>query len=147
MTLATIRQLYQDDYSLSDLLKFEEKFLGYTLHSPVDLFITKGCSTIEEAKNSETGYLEAVIMEASKVKTKVGSPMMRLIITDGIQTALLILWQDQFIVVDQAMFRKGVGIHTRVNYDPTRGSFTLQRNFPLGRLRRKVETTNAIEPA
>jgi hypothetical protein len=108
ITLENVAKLYTVDFTLDEILKFEEQYLGYHLHSPLDLYETKGERSVKMAK--KLGELEAVISEVFHTKTRTQMPMCKLSVTDGIQTASLIIWSDELMSIDKAMLRVGRGI-------------------------------------
>lgn len=135
ITLDAIIRLEPDDFTLTELLKFEEQYLGYHLHSPLDAFMTRGGRTIPEAK--ENGEVEAVISEVYLTKTKNNSPMCKLTITDGTHTAPMIIWSDELDNIDRAVLRTGCGMRARVAWDLKRKNFTLRSGAQIIRLKRK----------
>lgn len=140
VTFKKIVNLYKDDFHISEILKFEEEFLGYHIHSPLSVFKIKGGCSIEQAK--ESGLLEAVITGISLTRTKADTLMCRLGLTDGRQITSLILWQDNYYGTDKDILKKGVGIRVRVNYNPTYNSFTIQHTCPIIKLNRLDESPN-----
>ncbi len=124
-----------DDFNLAEILKFEETYLGYFLHSPVDLFETKGDRSISDAKTY--GEVEAVIIEVFLSQTKTGAAMCKLSITDGLRSATLMLWSDNLDIMDMSVVKVGAGFRARVNWDKKRKNFTLQRGCSMVMLRKK----------
>lgn len=131
VSLQKLEQIYQD-YSLSEILKFEDAYLGYYIHSPLELYVTKGGMAINDAK--EHGKLEAVIMNVNYGITKSETQMCRLQVSDGIGSASLLIWSDSLLTMDKAILRQGVGIRAFVNYSEKYNSFSLQQSFPIVRL-------------
>jgi DNA polymerase III alpha subunit len=120
-----IMALYQEDYSLQQILKFEKEFLGYYWHSPCDLYQASDDCTIEKAKAN--GCIEGVITEANYSKTKNGSDMLRLLITDGKKVCLILIWEQDIKRQNKKHLKVDQGVRVRVNYDPDRNSFTLKK--------------------
>lgn len=139
ITLAWMSDLFKnDDYTLKEMLTFEIAFLGYHLHSAMDQFITKSGRTIEDAK--QDGILECMISEPPHMtRTKTDKPMCKLAVSDGIQTAPVLLWEDDLGSIDQAILKKGVGMLLQVKYDTSRKNFSLQRGKKPMLLRRKPD--------
>ena len=124
---------YPEDYDLKEILQFEYEFLGYYWHSPIDLYHTDGGTTVEHAKL--TGHLDAVVVEKQTAKTKTkGRPFIRLIVNDGVQDALILIWEGDIGSQDQKLFDKDVGIRLAVEYDRDRNSFALARGSVIKRL-------------
>jgi len=131
-TAERVMSLYDDDYELTEILEFEKEFLGYHWHSPCDLYNISPDADIEHAKL--TGRLEGVITKKFEGKTRNDRPMLKLIITDGHQECLVILWEDAIRAQPGDTFDTDTGVRLRVNYDEDRGSFTLQRGTLLSKL-------------
>lgn len=122
--LRKIKGIYDEhDFTLSEILKFEEQYLGYHIHSPLDLYVTKGERSIAEAK--EHGMMEAVIDNVYWTKTRNDTPMCKLTVTDGVQSASMIIWHNELANIDRAILRIGRGIRANVNWDQKRKNFTL----------------------
>lgn len=138
ITRKNVIELFPDDFSIAEVLQFEKEYLGYYLHSPLEMYRTKGGGSIEEAKrNALNGKdrirLEVVILDHSWGMTKTDKPFCRLIVSDGIQSALLLIW-DSELRINQDLLTKGdgclrpaTGIQVIVDYDQKRNSFTLKR--------------------
>lgn len=135
-TIENLSMVYED-FTLEEVLKFEEEFLGYALHSPLDLFVTVGNRSIAEAKVD--GLLECVIVEATMTMTKAKSPMCKLLVSDGIQTATLILWSDTIASTDREALKPGRGVSAKVDYDDERMTFTLSRGSRIHSLIKKEQ--------
>lgn len=117
--------LYPDDYDLRELLDFEKQFLGYYWHSPVDLYHTSGTGTVEHAKIH--GMLEGVIIRTERAITRNGNPYMRLIISDGVQEALVFVWGQELELQDDRLLLEDNGVRLRVSFDLDRGTFSLHK--------------------
>jgi len=121
-----------ESFSLEQKLEFEKQYLGYYLHSPLDVYDIEGDCTIEEAKevaaNGGDPKLEVVITELQFAETKTKKEYARLIVSDGVQTALLLLFSNELALQDASTLLVGTGIQACVDYDDMRGTFTLKRN-------------------
>lgn len=124
-----IMALFEEDFDLKDRLEFEKQYLGYYWHSPLDLYETRGGETIINAKKSENGvsHIECVIEKLIKAKTRTGSAMGRLKVTDGLSDCTIILWSKQLEVL-KPYLKEDLGIRVEVSYDPARNTFTLARS-------------------
>jgi DNA polymerase III alpha subunit len=118
--------LYPEDFDLRERLEFEKQYLGYYWHSPLDLYETRGGLTILAAKESPTGKakIECVVESLSRAKTKTGSAMGRLKVSDGLSDCTIILWARQLEILSPYL-KEGFGMSIDVKYDAARSSFTL----------------------
>lgn len=136
ITLEAVCACYTDDFTVEEILMAEEEFLGYHIHSPLELFVTKGNRTIEHAKYE--GEIEAVIEDVFFTKTKKDKLMCRLTLSDGTQMATMILWSNDLeAMADTAWLRRGVGVRANVKWDQERSNFTLEFGRKLARLQRR----------
>jgi len=135
-----VMSLITEDFTLAEILKFEEEYLGYYLHSPLDLYACKGDCTIEDAKCYSTrdtsSRLEGVIIEVSYSKTKTDKDFARIIISDGIQQSLVLMWESELRIQNKDILQAGTGVQLYVNYDHTRNIFTVSRNEHIIKLKR-----------
>lgn len=121
-----IMSFYPDDYTLKEILEFELEFLGYYWHSPIDLYHTDGGATVEHAKM--TGNLEAVVVDKQTARTRnKNRPFIRLIVNDGTQDALVLIWEGEIGTQDPHLLTKDTGIRLKVDYDEDRNSFSLTK--------------------
>lgn len=152
VTREKVMGLCTDDFSEAEILKFENEYLGYYIHSPLNVY--KRCGfDIKTAKNTYRKanaeirkggvILEAIITEAVTMTTKAGSAMMKLTISDGHTESTLFVWEQTLNLMSKEMkeetFKKDVAFVTRVQYDPGRDSFTLARDAMLQPLKLKEE--------
>lgn len=132
LTRDQVMALVPDDFCLEELLKFEREYLGYTCHSPMDLYVHDTEATIASAR--ETGVLEAYIEKFSlrKKNTEFGE----LIVTDGIENARVMVWGDDLLANGDEIFKEGRGIRMRVAWKEKYKSFNLKNGsiaIPLDR--------------
>jgi len=125
--------LYDDkEFSLAEVLGFEKKYLGYYLHSPLDLYATKGGHSISDAKDIAVDggdlELEVVITDIDFAVSRNNNQYARLMISDGIQTALVLIFNNELERQKAENLAPGVGVQMAVDYDEMRGTFTLKRN-------------------
>lgn len=129
-----VMALYPEDYSLKERLDFEKEYLGYYWHSPMDLYQTIPGATIKAVKNGDSIIICGVIEKIWKGKTKRDNPYGRVTISDGLNTASVILWENELEACAEYLKEK-VGIKIYVDYDHNRDTFTLQRrNYAISRL-------------
>lgn len=127
-----------EDYSPGDILKIEKDFLGYYWTSPLDMYLTEGF-TIEEAKID--GYLEGVIETvAEKRAKKSGNKFYILHLTDGVQSADVLVWSDIYHATPPAVFQQGVGVRIAVDYNEEKKGFKIKDNSFIVPLIRKDST-------
>jgi DNA polymerase III alpha subunit len=128
--------LFQDeDYTLPEILEFEKKYLGYYLHSPLDIYNINGNCTIEDAKNvAKSGgdpILEVVVTDLEFQVAKNGKQYVRIFVSDGMQNALLLMFSNELAILesrhDEDKLVPGTGIQVAVEYDEKRGTFTVAR--------------------
>lgn len=129
-------ELNPKGYSLDDLLKIEQEFFGFFWHSPMELYVHNN-HTVEDAKHS--GELECVIQNISIQKSQRGNEYFRLTVTDGLEEARLMVFQDQIVMSDQQLFNEGVGIRASVKWSDKYKSFSCERGKQLVGLIRKDE--------
>lgn len=137
-----IMALVKDDFSLKELLDFEQEYLGFYLHSPLDLYDCKGNCSIEDAKAYSTKdsstRLEGVIVSVDYAKTKTDKDFAKIVISDGIQQTLILMWESEMRQQNMETLTPGMGVQLYVNYDATRNIFAVARNETILRLKRKL---------
>jgi len=132
--LDDFNKVVKKDYILDELLRFERKYYGFYWHSPLDLYVHNN-NTIGSAK--EDGALECVIQSIEPAKSAKGNDYLRLIVTDGLEEARMMVFSDQIAVSDTKLFQEGVGIRAQVNWNDKFRSFSCARNTQiLGLIRR-----------
>jgi DNA polymerase III alpha subunit len=133
-----VMALYKDNFHISEILEFEQEFLGYYINSPLELYQTIKGRNIEGTKKAylrgEDSIVEAVITNVEYAKTKNDTTMCKLTITDGVQNILLIVWERALRTFDKNILSEGVGISAPIEYDEQRRSFSLARGEVILRL-------------
>ena len=124
-TREDVMALYPDDYEFDRILRFEKEFLGYHWHSPIDLYRISGDHTVDKSKINDC--LEGVIVTVAQAKTKKGSDMLRMTVSDGRKTCLILVWEQDIRNQDKRILQPDKGVRIRVDYDKDRNSFVLQR--------------------
>jgi len=146
ITLEKINKLYPDDYSQAEKLEFQKQLLGYYLDSPLELFELRGGYTIKNAISSgvegEEAMLEVMVTQIDFATTKPknnspGSQYAKLTATDGIQSALIFMWNNELSKQDPSNLLPGCGLRMRVKFDKERHTFTVARGTNLIKLRLK----------
>lgn len=136
-TREQVMALATDDFSLKEILDFERTYLGYYFHSPMDMYKYSGKCTIAFARLD--GVLEGVIEKFSmrKKQTEFGEA----IITDGLETAKVMIWSDELIANGDEILREGRGIRMRVIWKDQFKTFSIKPGSSIVPL----EPINAIE--
>lgn len=143
VTRESVMALYPDNFSLAEQLDFEKSYLGYYLHSPMELYDTQGDFGIENAiQTAMCGgepCLKVVINEINSAKTKTNNKdYLRVIVSDGMKMALIFMWYNELVNQDNLEeFVPGVGIQVNVDYDQSRGTFTVRRGEQMMKLYKK----------
>jgi DNA polymerase III alpha subunit len=135
--------LFPEDFTLPEILTFEKEYLGYYLHSPLDVYITSNNCNIAEAKeaakeaakkaanegfkNGEPVKLEGVITDFQIADSKKGTPYGRMILSDGIQSTLVMFFGKQLLTQNPKVLEPGTGVQLYVEYDEMRNTFSLAR--------------------
>ena len=85
--------------------------------------------------------LERIEAFESKMSAK-GNVFYIMTITDGIQTANIIIWKNVFEAADQDIFKPGVGVRLSVDYNLDRKSFKISNDttiYPLAKIEDGLE--------
>lgn len=143
-----ILALYKEDYTQAEKLEFQKEFLGYYLDSPLDLFQIKGGCSIRNAKmlglDDENAILEVVIISVERTESKPkngkpgGVPYGKITVTDGIQRALVFIWENELNNQDENTLQEGKGVRMVVKYDKLRSTFSVVNRTNLVLLHPKV---------
>jgi len=126
---AKLQQLeeFYDDYELFRRLEFEKAYLGYYWTSPMSLY-NHDNHDIEDAKIS--GMLEGII-ESVEVRTSINGNFLQLGVTDGIRTARVMVWNNDWAANDYdaaddvKLISEGRGIKVRVRWNDKYSSFSV----------------------
>ena len=133
-----VMALFEKDFKLDEMLEYEKAYLGYYLHSPLDLYDTTGGCTIEDAKvafvKKGEARLEGVIVDFQIAESKKGNPYGRVILSDGVQNTLVLVFGRQLLIQDQDILKPGVGVQLYVEYDQMRNTFSLIRGEVIMKL-------------
>ena len=134
-----VMALFSDrDFGLEEVLEFEKQYLGYYLHSPLDLYDIDGQSTIDDAKkisnNGGDAKLEVIVTDIQFQMSKNDKEYARLFVSDGMQDALVLIFNNELRRQDACNLVPGTGIQMWVDYDDKRGTFTLKRNEVIVKL-------------
>lgn len=125
-----VMSLVDEDFTLSEILQFEKEYLGYYLHSPLDLYDVEGNCSIDDAKEvaavGGVAKLEVVITSIQRAISRNDKEYARVIVSDGVQNALVFIWQNELAMQGSAL-SVDTGVVMIVEYDETRGTFSLMR--------------------
>jgi DNA polymerase III alpha subunit len=137
ITRDDVMKMVTDDYDLREILEYEKQYLGYHFHSPLEVFKHKpGEHTIANAK--ENGILEGVIEKCTKRKKQ--TEFVELIVTDGLETVRIMVWSDELAANGEEIFKEGIGVRMRVNWNKTYKSFNLKKGSIIMPLERNDAT-------
>lgn len=120
-----------EDFTLTEILEFEKEYLGYYLHSPLDLYHCSEKCTIEDAKvygKDEPTKLEVIISKIDFATTKTGKDYAKIFVSDGTQDSLVMMWTNEMRMQNAENLKPGTGVQMYVEYDETRNTFSLARN-------------------
>jgi len=129
-----------EDYKISERLKFEDLYLGYSLSNPLLAYDTiynkdiPGC--IKECEVQSFSILECIITEVDMAQTGNGSRYCRLVVSDGTFSTTIFIWDNILSKLPPTLLKKGRGVVIPVCYDKTRKSFTVAKGHsivPLGK--------------
>lgn len=138
-----VMALFEEDFPLPEVLEYEKQYLGYYLHSPLDLYVCSGGGTIEEAKSAgrigDECKLEVVIADIDFGTTRNGNEYTKLIVSDGIQQCLVMMWSNEMAIQDARNLMVGSGVQMFVDFDDKRNSFSLGRGEIIMRLIQRKE--------
>jgi DNA polymerase III alpha subunit len=129
--------LFPKNYSLQQILDFEKEYLGYYWNSPLDVFDRSPNTDIESAKKKEV--LECVIDSVETRQGARGNTYIRLTVTDGIRTAKVNVWTNEYEISGPENFQPGVGLRMVVEWSDTYRSFSVKRNKMVMLLTPKLE--------
>ena len=120
-TMLQFEELFED-YNFIERLELEKKFLGYYWNSPMEVYECDGRS-ITDAKID--GILEAVI-ESIEERRGANGRFLQMTVTDGIETAKVMVWNSEIAMNDACLFAEGMGIKIRVTWKDQYSSFSMR---------------------
>lgn len=126
--LDDVERLIKNDYSLKQILRYEKEYLGFYLHSPMDLFKHRGY-TIETAKHIK--ILECVIKSVEKLRSQAGNEYYVAHVTDGIETAKIMIWKAVMEMNDEDIVAPGVGVTMRVRWSEKFRNFSIENGSAI----------------
>jgi len=134
-----VMNLTDVDFSLEEILEFEKLYLGYYLHSPLDLYVCTDRCSIEDAKefgaDGESVKVEGVIADIDFGVTKTKKDFAKIILSDGMQQTMIFMWQNEMRMQNADNLLIGTGVQMYVEYDEKRNTFMLARNETVHRLK------------
>lgn len=115
---------FNEDFMDREILEFEKAHLGFYWSSPMSQFVHKNL-TIAQAKFS--GKLECVIESVTLKKSeKTGNEYMKLTVTDGLETAPLVVWSDALLdKTNTEALSVGGGISVQATWSDKYRSFSI----------------------
>jgi hypothetical protein len=136
-----------DNFTQKEMLEFQREYVKYYISSPLDVYDCSHEHLIGSAKRlyvdqvRSTGdtrnacvFVAGVVKEYTEAQTKPVegrqvSTYGRLIITDGIDSALVMIWDKELTATKSRLgddvFKPGVGLILVVRYDEARNSFSV----------------------
>jgi DNA polymerase III alpha subunit len=144
-TLNEFLEKFKDDRFMNrEILQFEKAHLGFYWTSPMGQFNHRG-NTIASAKIS--GTLECVVEDVKTKKSeKSGNEYVRMTVTDGIETATVLVWGDDLADQSNAdALAIGNGIFIKVNWTDKYRSFNIASGSVIIPLRRKSDSEELQE--
>lgn len=135
-TREDVMGLVKQDFTNTEILDFERKYVGYYLSNPMNRYVYDGEHSIANLRENGVGWVHAVVTKVDESQTKKGDDMCRMYVNDGQDEMLLLLWsdeceayKDEIKAAKEALLAKvpevGVGVYCR--YSPQRHSCTLYR--------------------
>ncbi len=123
-TFQDVCKLFADGYSLKESLDIEMSYLDFYWTSPMCMFNHKGL-TIEKAKKANKSVVvEGIIKRTIMLKTKKGDSYMKILISDGLEEAMVNIWGNQFERLDYNLITTGDGLRIPATWDEKYQSFT-----------------------
>ncbi len=125
------------DYTPFESLQIEKELLGYYWSSPMDIYMHDSTKTITKAKNDgKNGIIDVVIQKVTSRRSKLGNEYYVLRVSDGVQTADVMIWLNIYNSVDNRIFQEAVGVRLFVEYNVEHNSFKIMNGttpIPLHR--------------
>lgn len=141
-SIEAFNNIITEDFSPFEKLLFQKEYLGYYVDSPLELYDTSDCHDIESTKRKLVHGLyrnmpiAVFVTEYIEAMTQKQKPYVKMIASDGTSRALVMMWDTELsknpgIKADEAY-------KMYVEYDESRGIFTIARNSKILRLN-KIE--------
>ena len=143
ITLDNILKVIEHDYSLVERLSFQNDYLGYYIDSPLEMYNCRGDMTIAKARNmAKSGHdlvaIEGIIHNIEYAMSKNNKPYAKLVLTDGMLRANVMIWSKELGNIDKGAIKKDIGVRVIVDYDQEHNSFSLRRNSTITILKPKT---------
>lgn len=141
-SVSAFNAIILEDFSPSEKLAFQKEYLGYYVDSPLDLYETSNCDSIEAVKRKlvhglyRSMPISVFVTEYTEAMTKNQKPYAKMTVSDGMSRSLVMMWDNELT--------KNPGIHADeayemyVEYDESRNIFTIARNCKIRKLN-KIE--------
>jgi DNA polymerase III alpha subunit len=121
-----ISRLFAEDFSLRERLSMEMEYLGFYWTSPMKQFQVAG-HTIENGKTKdpkEIVVIEGIVKRTMMLTTKKGDSYMKILISDGLEEALVNIWGTEFERLNHDLIDSGTGLRIEATWDERFQSFT-----------------------
>lgn len=140
-SLAAINRVVTDDFTLSEKLVFQKEYLGYYVDNPLDNFETGDGYNIKVAKQKilsglyRSVKISVIVNDITEAMTQKDKPYAKLVISDGMSRSMLLMWNSE-LALNQDI-EKGQAYKVNVEYDESRGIFTVAKGAVFIRLNKK----------
>ena len=146
--LVNVLKVTDEDFSLQEILLFQNDYLGYYIDSPLGAYICRGDLTIAKAKrDAKSGQdlvaIEGIVISIEHAMSKKNKPYAKMIVTDGMLRTNIMIWTKELAAIDRNLLVKDAGIRVIVDYDSERNSFSLRRNTNINMLKAKIKHATA----
>ena len=121
-----------DDFSVKEMIAFQEEYLGYHWDSPIEYFKYDKECTIEYAKSN--GIMDCFVLKADRKMSKKDNLYLQLRVTDGFQNATIRIWEKILEKVGNKIFTPGNGLKLEVIFSEEFNSFTLPNDGIIRKL-------------
>jgi DNA polymerase III alpha subunit len=130
-------EFYYNDWTLKEYLEFEKQYYGSYWTSPLTPFKHNPLFTFNNIKNDEykCNYLDGVIEDMVKGKTKKNTDYLNLFVNDGTETQSIKIWGDcnKF---DKEILKPGHGIRLSAEWNEKYQSFNIAKSSTIRSLTR-----------
>lgn len=128
------------DYTYSEILEFQQEFLGYYWDSPIEMYQRTNKLNIESIKKRLSGKLECVVLNIDYRQTSNGNQFATLTVTDGMSQARVNVWSDDLdIYPAEEYFMTGVGLRIDVKWSISYKSFSVSKYGKIVKLAKKSD--------
>lgn len=137
-SLKAFNDIITEGFSLSEVLSFQKDYLGYYVNNPLDMYDLEDGMDIQNAKRKilaglfRSTKISIFVTEYVEAITKTGNPYAKVSISDGVSRALVMIWNTE--LEKNKSIQADMAYKMYVEYDQSRGIFTLAKNSTVKRL-------------